>query len=290
MTGQGINVLALFDGISCGRVALARAGIPVDRYVAYEIDRNAVRCSAANWPDIEHKGDVAAEKDWAQYRDFDLLLAGPPCTDLSIAGKRAGLDGAHSSLFWVMHNALKTSMIPHFLVENVASMGAFEREIITAAMGVEPIRINSSLVSAQRRDRLYWCSWPNDRPADRHIMLSDVLDDRLWGDGLTATQWRRCLTPGMYGYTAVVRMPADKSNTLTAMYKTMCSHGVICHGDNCRRLHPDECERLQTLPTGYTAMLAKTARYKAIGNGWTVDVIAHLLDGYFKTVRYDDVY
>lgn len=171
-----MKVLSLFDGISCGRVALHRAGITVSQYVAFEIDQDAINVSAWNWPDIEHKGSVEGA-DFTQYQGIDLLIGGSPCQDLSLAGKRRGLAGVRSRLFWEYVRAKKEANPRRFLFENVASMKASDREIITEELGVAPIMINSGLVSAQNRKRLYWTNIPFvEEPEDRLILLPDVLE------------------------------------------------------------------------------------------------------------------
>jgi DNA (cytosine-5)-methyltransferase 3A len=147
-----MNVLSLFDGISCGMVALERAGIPVERYVAYEIDKYAIQISKKNYPQIEHCGDVTTA-DFTQYRGFDLLIGGSPCQDLCAIGSRKGLDGEKSGLFFHYVRALKEVKPKYFLLENNASMTKENKDKISQILGVEPIMIDSSLVSAQMRKR-----------------------------------------------------------------------------------------------------------------------------------------
>lgn len=173
-----MNVLSLFDGISCGMVALERAGIPVERYVAYEIDPNAIKISRKNYPQIEHCGDVTTS-DFLEYKGFDLLIGGSPCQDLSIANQKGeGLSGERSGLFWEYVRALEVIKPKYFLLENVASMKKVYRDKITEILGVEPIMINSALVSAQQRKRLYWTNIKNVvQPEDKWIFLKDILLD-----------------------------------------------------------------------------------------------------------------
>lgn len=170
-----MKVLSLFDGISCGRVALERAGIPVSRYVAFEIDQNAINCSNWNFPDIEHCGSVVG-RDFTEFIGFDIVMGGFPCQDLSIAGKRKGLKGKRSSLFWYLVEAIETVNPRYFLVENNVGMPKEAEDIITDTLGVMPISINSALVSAQTRKRLYWTNIPGvEQPEDRNIFLSDII-------------------------------------------------------------------------------------------------------------------
>ena len=172
-----ITVLSLFDGISCGRVALQRANIPVEKYYASEIDKYAIQVTQKNWPDTIQLGDV--KEVWARnLPKIDLLIGGSPCQDLSIAkNNRQGLQGTRSGLFWHYVRLLRTCKPKYFLLENVASMPKEAKEIITRELGVQPILIDSALVSAQRRKRLYWTNIPNiTQPTDKGIILSDVLE------------------------------------------------------------------------------------------------------------------
>lgn len=163
-----MNVISLFDGISCGMLALLRVGIKVDKYIAYEIDKYAMIVSHKNFPDIIQKGSVV-NADFTQYKGFDLLIGGSPCQDLSIAKtNRQGLLGSRSSLFFEYVNALNIIKPKYFLFENVASMSKENKDIISKCLGVEPIMINSALVSAQQRKRLYWTNIPNvTQPTDK---------------------------------------------------------------------------------------------------------------------------
>jgi len=178
-----MKVLSLFDGISCARVALERAGIPVEAYYASEIDKYAIQISQKNWPDIKHYGDVRGmDREWQQVilpQKIDLLIGGSPCQDLSIAKKdRKGLDGERSGLFWEYVRILKEVKPKYFILENVNSMPKEAKELITKTLGVEPIMINASLVSAQNRKRLFWTNIPNvTQPEDRGILLKDILEN-----------------------------------------------------------------------------------------------------------------
>lgn len=170
-----MKVLSLFDGISCARVALDRAGLPVEEYLACEIDKHAIKVSQTNYPTIVHLGDVRAVKDVGH---IDLLIGGSPCTDLSIAKKgRQGLAGEHSSLFWEYVRLWRETKPTYFLLENVASMPKADKAIITETLGVEPILFDAALVSAQCRKRLFWTNIPQSGlPADRGILLKDILE------------------------------------------------------------------------------------------------------------------
>lgn len=170
-----LKVLSLFDGISCGMVALERAGIPVERYVAYEIEPNAIKISKKNYPDIEHCGDVTTA-DFKQYKGFDLVIGGSPCQGFSTAGKRLNFFDDRSRLFFEYVRALKEVKPKYFLLENVKMKKEWV-DIISSSVGVEPIEINSALVSAQNRKRLYWTNIPDvKQPQDKGIMLEDVVE------------------------------------------------------------------------------------------------------------------
>ena len=169
-----MNVLSLFDGISCARVALDRAGIEVNAYMSAEIDKNAIKVSEKNYPDIIRVGSVVGLEVEGQ---VDLLIGGSPCQDLSIAKKdRKGLEGNRSGLFWEFVRIKKECNPQWFVLENVASMPKADRDIITREMGVEPVMFNASLVSAQCRKRLFWTNIPFDLPEDRGVLLKDILE------------------------------------------------------------------------------------------------------------------
>ena len=288
-----MKVLSLFDGISCGMVALERAKIPVERYVAYEIEPNAINISKKNYPQIEHMGDVT-KADFSQYAGFDLLIGGSPCQDLSVyktssAEGWKGLDGSKSNLFYHYVRALKEIKPKYFLLENVASMENKWVDAISKELGVNPIEINSTLVCAAERKRLYWTNIPAiGELENRHIMLKDIVvnaeevQQKYWYD-----------KPFVYnGDDKKVQCTLDIKGhrNMKEVYNLngKCNT-ILCDGDGghrvkkvyqngrCRKLMPVEYERLQTLPDGYTEGVADSRRYTCCGNGWTVDVIAHIL-------------
>lgn len=172
-----MNVLSLCDGISCFQIALEKAGIPVETYYASEIDKYAIQVTQRNYPNTIQLGDVT-KIDFTKFiGKIDIIGAGTPCQDLSIAGKRAGLKGERSALFYKFVEALEIIKPKYFLFENVASMKQSDKDIITNLLKVEPIMINSSLVSAQDRKRLYWTNIPNvTQPEDKHIYLEDIVE------------------------------------------------------------------------------------------------------------------
>lgn len=174
---KGINVLSLFDGLSCGNVALERAGIKINNYYASEVDKWAIQIANKNYPDIIQLGDVLGVKG-KDLPKIDLLIGGSPCQDLSFAGKGKGLiKGDRSSLFYQYVRLLKECKPKYFLLENVRMKQEYQ-DIISDLLGVQPVKINSSLVSAQNRVRLYWTNIPNiTQPEDKGILLKDILLD-----------------------------------------------------------------------------------------------------------------
>ena len=408
-----MNVLSLFDGMSCGRIALDRLGIKVDNYYASEIDKYAMQVSAANYPDIIQVGDVT-ELDTSTLPNIDLVMGGSPCQGFSFAGKQLAFDDPRSALFFEFVRCVKELKPKYFLLENVRMKKEY-LDIISEQMGVEPIMINSALVSAQNRVRYYWTNIPGiEQPEQRGIVLRDILETKKI-DGLTdkaidymnrsSDKWSggktrkdiyikhesekgMCLTANMhkgvpYGVIAVDKPKrvgtikdgsqgdriysedgkgitlnaqsggtAGSGNMLIETHDTPKQVGVAvdikghdqikrvysedgksstlttCGGghrepkvlagairgrykddgsieqklelrqggksnslatvqkDNVvtkdevywRKLTPVECERLQTVPDNYTNHVSNTQRYKMLGNGWTIEVITHILN------------
>ena len=280
-----MKVLSLFDGISCGMVALERAKIPVERYVAYEIEPNAIKISKKNYPQIEHCGDVTTA-DFTQYRGFDLLIGGSPCQSLSITQSktRQNLNGK-SKLFFEFVRAFEEMKPEHFLFENVASMKDECKMTISELLGCEPIYIDSSCFSAQQRPRYYWTNIPvaNYYPSKlvlKDIMQSNVEEKYFYNCPFDKPDMTKqvCTNLHIKGHSILKRVmnPDFKCHTLTTCGGGNTQKKVMDNG-RPRKLTPVEYERLQTLPDDYTAGVSNTARYTAIGNGWTVDVIAHIL-------------
>lgn len=287
-----MKVLSLFDGISCGMVALERAGIPVERYVAYEIEPSAIKTSQKNYPQIEHCGDVTVA-DFSQYSGFDLLIGGSPCQDLSNykydRGDVKGLDGSKSNLFYHYVRALKECKPKWFLLENVASMEQKWADTISEELGVQPIMINSDLVSAQLRKRLYWTNIPNiTKPKDLSFYLRDIVvpasdvPDKYWYhreftyNGDDAKVQATLLGSGLMRNMRECYNLNSKCNTLLCDGDGGNRQKKVYQDGRCRKLMPIEYERLQNLPDGYTEGISDSRRYTAIGNGWTADVIAHI--------------
>lgn len=269
-----MKVLSLFDGISCARVALDRLDRKV-QYFASEVDESAMKISVHNWPDIIQLGNVCkVDCTIPALRGLDLLIGGSPCQDLSRENtKRKGLSGARSGLFYEYLRILKESKPRYFVLENVASMAAESRDIITKEMGVEPIMIDAALVSAQVRRRYFWTNIPGViQPADRGIYLKDVLQKDAVGEINDAQKKLfKKLSGGRLsireatkrGFAIIedgdsVDISFPKSTTrrgrVGKKVKNLKTSLSICvfTGGIVRPLSPLECERLQSLPDGYT--------------------------------------
>jgi DNA (cytosine-5)-methyltransferase 3A len=381
------NVISCFDGLSGGQLAMGRAGLSVNNYYASEIDKYAMQVTRENFPDTLQLGDVTRvtsemfREEYLKENPIDLLMGGSPCQGFSFAGKNLNFDDPRSKLFFEFVRIKEEFKPKYFLLENV-KMKKESQDIISKYMGVEPIEINSSLVSAQNRKRLYWTNIPFDMPIeDKGLVLRDILEPEeniepkyLAGNNLIInyrggnqlnpnyksqantihdkSKKSPCVCAGTHGYaigyvegcvqvgeanlnghdilkrvysvdaksptvnacTGGNREPKimragsiinRKINPLTgkrddynpnikakarievrADDKTGClttvqKDNVVVHEEQryWRKLTPLECERLQTLPDNYTDSVSNTQRYKMIGNGWTVDVIAHILKG-----------
>lgn len=360
-----MNVLSLFDGMSCGQQALDRLGIKVDNYFASEIDKHAIKVTMANYPGTIQLGSVV-DVDVSKLPPIQMLLGGSPCQSFSFAGKRKGMSTkdeqeiltldhylqlksegfefeGQSYLFWeymrILTDIRKYNPNVKFLLENVMMGEKWER-VLSRAIGVNPIEINSSLVSAQNRRRLYWLNFglkPQglfgdlqsiiEQPKDRGILLKDILesevDEKYYlsdkminhfntkhtyskfkfefhptdgnkkGASLTASMGKMPITQDYIVHNMQKRSPdrpallknknAGGSGHLTRSDgKTYCldtqnTNAVEINTTRIRRLTPTECERLQTVKDGYTAFVSDSQRYKMLGNGWTIEVITHIL-------------
>lgn len=389
-----MNVLSLFDGMSCGRVALERANINVATYYASEIDKYAIHVSQNNYPDIIRLGDINNWENWGvPWSDIDLILAGSPCQGFSFAGKQLAFDDKRSALFFrfaeILAHVQSFNANVKFLLENVRMKKDYEN-VITSILGVNPVMINSALVSAQNRKRLYWCNWDVKQPEDKGVLLKNIVHETIDITNHDKLPKFNCNPSGRGMNGNVTPITHDKSSTLTTnkgegnkiavpfssvvrvkqnpvvndnfitpfvvpfdkslqildtetlagkigffrtdsqanrVYSihgksvTLCGdagggaakmdqclfgcltpdriekrqngprfstgekfytltaqdrHGILIDG-YIRKLTPIECERLQTLPDNYTAGVSNTQRYKMLGNGWTVDVISHVL-------------
>lgn len=361
---MSVNVLSLFNGMSCGMLALERSGFNVLTYYSAEIDKYANQVTADNYRGIVQLGDVTKWREWdIEWDSIDIILGGFPCQAWSMAGKQLGDKDERGMLFWTMLDIMKhvRSLNPDadFLIENVKMKKEFEEYIThhtTEALGdVHKILINSALVSAQNRNRYYWTSFPVTQPGDKGIVLADILETGGVGSIKNHGEWKERNNKSMcvdanyhkgvdnHGQRTMVKCGRvvgrkinpttgkrddynvnlkteqrveprldDKSGCLTTVQKDNVVLGcrtynrkdgltkeldkahtlsasdwrglnrnqnqtAVTDGVHYRKLTPIECERLQTVPDNFTASVSNTQRYKMLGNGWTVDVISHIL-------------
>jgi len=281
---NSINVLALFDGMSCGQIALDRSGIKVNKYYASEIDPWAIKVTQANYPNTIQLGDIENWANWdIDWSGIRLVIAGSPCQGFSFAGKQLAFSDPRSKLFFVFVDILnhikKFNPYVKFLLENV-KMKKVSETIITEYLGVDPVEINSNLVSAQNRNRLYWANWNIEQPEDKGV---------TWGD------IREHDAPACHYYSekalAWIKRHGERKNKVlnvwpnngkcqmleATMYKNYSSQRYFgikdIHG--LRYISLLECERAQTVPDGYTGHVSNTQRYKMLGNGWNIDTIVN---------------
>ena len=312
-----MRVMSLFDGIASCRVALERADIYVDTYYASEIDKDAIKVATTNYPNIIELGDIRYIDGNKYANAIDLLTFGSPCTNFSCSGKKQGmvtkekikldcldtymdckLKGiefeGQSYLFWEAIRLLNEIKPTYFLMENVKMKDEWV-SIITEALGVKPIELNSSLVSAQNRIRLYWTNIPQvTKLTDKHIVLKDILEDikyinpaALRGRQLNIDQYPKGTKIPYTQCLEVKSKDTDKSNCLTTVAKdnvlTSLSAGryedAISNNLPYRYYTVKEYERLQNLTDGYTSCISESKAKKVIGNGWTIDIITHLMEG-----------
>lgn len=320
-----INVLSLFDGISCGQIALNKLNIPINKYYASEVDKPAIKETMANFPNTIQLGDIR-NIDTSNLEKIDLLFGGSPCQSFSMAGKRVGMSttenievtsleqylslkengftfSGQSYLFWEYVRILNEVKPKYFLLENVVMAKKWE-DIITNTLGVKPIKINSSLVSAQNRVRLYWTNIPGiEQPEDKGIKLVDILEDDMYLSP-SAVRGRRLNKATILGRRLDERgirkdndkrVPitqclevrgsnTDKSNCITTVAKdnVLTTLPIGRHPNAFKNKLPfryytiKEYCRLQTIPEDYFKVSSESQIRKMIGNGWTVDVIAHI--------------
>jgi len=308
-----MNVLSLFDGISCGHIALQKLGIKVDKYFASEIDKNAIKVTQHNFPETIQLGDVT-QVSGKDLPSIDLLIGGSPCQGFSLSGKQLNFDDPRSKLFFEFVRLMKEAKPRYFLLENVKMKKEYQ-DIITEYLGVEPVFINSKDFSAQSRGRLYWTNIPFAQEYEkRDVLLRDVLQpyyaDRTIDDSEVCRQLSALLetskyrNAGLWGATQgtsflwrrdsegrVLVMRPDKlkiqrigrigEGTHKSEIITVLTQPFIFDGKDIRKISPLEAERLQTVPDNYTKLesMRDGSRYKMLGNGWTVDVVAHIFKG-----------
>ena len=296
-----MNVLSLFDGVSCGQLALQRIGVKVENYFASEIDKHAIQVTQHHFPNTVQLGSVVG-LDTSTLPKIDLLIGGSPCQSFSRSGDNTGFDGK-SGLFWEYVRILNEVKPTYFLLENVVMKKEWEN-IITEAIGVEPVMIDSKFFSAQKRQRLYWTNIPVDKNIeDKNINILDILipngDEKIINDHLLVLDINEegfkikngTKTGYLYakeGDCVNLEFPKSQNRRGRVSYgktntiNTACNYGVVVNGD-LRELNITEYERLQTLPDGYTSMISLNQRKNVLGNGWTVDVIGHI----FKNMEYE---
>lgn len=366
---EPINVLSLFDGMSCGQIALERAGIPVNIYCASEIDKYAIRTTQANYPKTWHMGSITQWRHW-KLPKIDLVIGGSPCQGFSVASPgRLNFEDPRSKLFFdfcdLLDHVKKENPDVKFLLENV-KMKKEWRDVITFMLGVEPVLINSALVSAQNRERYYWANWTITQPEDKHIYLKDIIEegevDRDKSYAIDANYFkggsseylqrqkakskrqsvatyqseRRLMVktvphgfnkggeelrdkyPSLHAqsphtnhlilvgqanennpirvgtavdikghdYNKRVYSGNGKSPSLAAKSGGNLEPKVATDEKHYRKLTVRECCRLQTVPENYfEGIVSNTQAYKQLGNGWTVDVIVHILGCLYGDIK-----
>ena len=288
-----MNVLSLFDGMSCGQIALDKLGIKYDNYFASEIDENAIKITQQNYPNTKQIGSVVEVKG-EDLPKINLLFGGSPCQSFSNAGRGEGFNGK-SGLFWEFVRVLKETKPKYFMLENVKMKKEWEK-VITDALGVEPILINSSLVSAAHRKRLYWTNIPNiEQPKDKGIFIEDIvcseesIDFNLWLKAkntwqlLNKINFKDCPKISAIDVYNKKYKTDRKVPTLTLPHHNSLR---LWQNGRVRKFNANELEEFQNVPKDYTNVdLTLNQRHELLGNGWTVDVIVHI----FKNIPANNV-
>jgi len=309
-----INVISGFDGMSGAYMALRRSGIEVDKYFAFEIDKFSIKISEKNFPDVRHLGDIKNWKFFDQLPKIDLVIAGFPCQSHSVAGNRMGLDDLRGSLLYDLLGIIDFYRPKNILLENVkgflsSNKGAAHRLVMDTleSLGYDMhfTVINSALVSAQNRERVYYTNWKVEHPEDLGIVLADILEDggtgviKSYGNIVECNEKAMCLDANYFkgvdnhGQRTMIRVGTADVNghdILKRVYSiqgkspTLNTNGggnrepkIDVDGFHWRKLTPLECERLQGLEDNTTAGVSNTQRYKMIGNGFNIDTVAHIL-------------
>lgn len=278
-----INVLSLFDGISCGHLALDKAGIQINKYYASEIDKYATKVTNRNYPETINLGDVRNVNREILNSEIDLLIGGSPCQGFSQAGKMKNFEDPRSKLFWEYVRVLQEVNPKYFLLENVVMKQEWQ-DIISEALGVTPIMIDSSLTSAAVRRRLYWTNIPNiKQPKDMKITFGDIRERNVSRGAIyyseKAMEWINRHKERTGKHLRIIG-DSDKMQMLEAsMYKKYSSQRFFGIEDTygLRYITVTECERCMNVLDGYTDCCSNTQRYKQLGNGWEVNTISHIL-------------
>lgn len=281
-----MNVLSLFDGISCGMIALQRSGNVVDNYYSSEIDSFAISISKMNYPNIKQLGNVIHWKDWKiDWKSIDLLIGGSPCQGFSSSGKELNFDDPRSKLFFEFSNILnhiKTfNSNVKFMLENV-KMKKEWADVITKYLGVNYVEINSKYFSAQNRVRYYWCNFDIPPYTDKGILLKDIVEDNYIHSAAKRTRplvkenYRKSLCLEVNGIEkSMCLVTVNLNNLLSPLPKGK----YIDVGKNnypYRVMTTNEMEKLQTIPNGYVGNINNNKAAKVLGNGWNVDTVAHI--------------
>jgi DNA-cytosine methyltransferase len=268
----GINVLSCFDGISAGQLALQKSNIKVDNYFSSEIDKYAIKITQKNFPNTIQLGDINNWREW-NLPKIDLLIGGSPCQGFSVSGYGLNFDDPRSKLFFVFNDIVKYYNPEYFLLENVKMKQEWQ-DIISEKIGVKPIVINSALLSAQSRKRLYWTNIKNiEQPEDKCILLKNIIET-----GEVDRDKSYCIDANYYKG-GNLKSYFDDSRRQMVFEKPYQSSKRLMVKDciqTWRKLTPKECERLQTFPDNYTEGISNTQRYKSLGNSFTVSVISHI--------------
>lgn len=266
-----MNVVSYYDGMSCGQIALEKIGLKVDNYFAYEIDKYAIEIAKKNYPNTKHKGSVL-DADFDSLPKIGLLIGGSPCQGFSTAGKELNFEDPRSKLFFEFVKAKNRLNPTYWMLENVGMKKEY-RDIISECLECEPIHINSSKLTAQNRPRFYWTNIPNvEQPIDKKIIIEDVLNIKGIKVGQPQPYPRNYKQLGLKRNERMEFRTDNKSNAII----TNSLKNQIETENGYRKLTPEECESLQTVPKSYTKGVSDTQRYKMLGNGWTVDVIVHI--------------
>ena len=284
-----MNVLSLFDGMSCGQIALNKLGVKYDNYFASEIDNYSIQVTQKNYPNTKQIGSVT-EVNGEDLPKIDLLFGGSPCQSFSNAGNGTGFNGK-SGLFWEYVRVLEEVKPKYFLLENVKMKKEWQ-DVISKALGVEPKKINSKYFVAQNRERLYWTNFPiNDYEKIIKNKLNDILENNVDESYyLTEKQLSKLDLDFNFSVNDIIRHKAGKhqQDNIYRYDGIMCCLSAATHGaarhltktllpsGRIRRLTEIECEKLQGIPFNYTKGVSSSKRYEMLGNGWTVDVIAHI--------------
>jgi site-specific DNA-cytosine methylase len=281
-------VLSLFNGMNTGRQALENIGIKVEKYYSSEIKPEAIKLTQYHFPDTIQVGDVTKWKQWdIDWKNVDLILSGSPCQDLSIAGKQMGINGDRSGLFFVfveiLEHVKKLNPKVLYLQENVGSANKLDIGIMSRALGIYPVRFNSSLVTAQMRDRYYWTNIKTKNtmfdvetdipePKDKNILLQDILEN-----GIAENEKHICLLERITKSFAYKDVFSDKAQAyLIKRSKKKFVEKILMDNGKYRIANQNELEVLQGFPKGYTSILTYFEAGSLLGDGWTLPIIEHI--------------